>query len=239
MNSTRQVWLVARRELCKRGRSRTFLVSVVLMLATVVVVLVLPTLIEPAGTKQVGLVGPTPAALAVAISHQAQAAGTKAQVHRYDAIAAAERAVRQGRIDVLVAGARRLEWKGRPDQQLKAAVIAAIQQMTVGQRAAAAGIRPDTLAALLAPVRVTNVELGSVAGRSPGDETAVWVMTVLLFICISLFGSMVLTGVVEEKTSRVVEVLLARMPARVLLAGKIDLLAELGVPPAARAPETE
>jgi hypothetical protein len=52
---------------------------------------------------------------------------------------------------VLVADARRLEWKGRPDQELKAVVIAAIQQVTVRQRAAAAGVRPDTLAALLAP----------------------------------------------------------------------------------------
>jgi ABC-2 type transport system permease protein len=58
-------------------------------------------------------------------------------------------------------------------------------------------------------VPVTSIELGSVAGRSPGDETAVWVVTVLLFFCISVFGSMVLTGVVEEKASRVVEVLLA------------------------------
>ena len=40
---------------------------------------------------------------------------------------------------------------------------------------------------------------------------------------------MVLSGVVEEKSSRVVEVLLARMPARSLLAGKIAGIGLLGL----------
>ena len=40
---------------------------------------------------------------------------------------------------------------------------------------------------------------------------------------------MVLSGVVEEKASRVVEVLLARMPARSLLAGKVAGIGLLGL----------
>ncbi len=82
---------------------------------------------------------------------------------------------------------------------------------------------------MVAPVPVENVELGSVAGRSPDDETAAFVMTVLLFIAITTYGSLVLTGVVEEKASRVVEVLLARMPARNLLAGKVAGIGLLGL----------
>jgi ABC-2 type transport system permease protein len=52
-------------------------------------------------------------------------------------------------------------------------------------------------------------------------------MTVVLFFGISVFGQMVLTGVLEEKASRVVEVLLARIPPRALLTGKI---AGIGLP---------
>jgi ABC-2 type transport system permease protein len=115
------------------------------------------------------------------------------------------------------------------DQQLKTVVTAAIQLVTVQQRAAAADIRPGAVAALLAPVPVTNVELGSVAGPSPTDETAVVVMTGVLLFCISVFGAMVLNGVLEEKGSRVVEVLLARIPARALLAGKIVGIGLLGL----------
>jgi ABC-2 type transport system permease protein len=58
---------------------------------------------------------------------------------------------------------------------------------------------------------------------------AVIVMTGVLFFGISVFGQMVLTGVLEEKASRVVEVLLARIPARALLAGKIAGIGLLGL----------
>jgi ABC-2 type transport system permease protein len=150
-------------------------------------------------------------------------------VHHYASLAAGEQATRQGRVDVLVADAQRLEWPGRADQQLKAVLTGAIQLVTVRGRAAAAGISPGAAAALLAPVPVSSIELGHVAGRSPTDELAAIIMTGVLLMCISIFGSMVLTGVLEEKSSRVVEVLLARIPARALLAGKIAGIGLLGL----------
>jgi len=229
MNGMRQGWLVTKREIGERARSRTFLASVALMVVTVAAMLVIPALLKPDGTKNVGLAGRAPAALTAAISQQAHAAGLTARIHRYAHLAAGEQAVRQGHVDVLVAGVRRLAWQGHADQQLKAVVTAAIQVAAVRERAAAAGLRPEAAAALLAPVPVGSVELGHVAGRSPADETAVIVMTGVLFFCISIFGAMVLTGVLEEKGSRVVEVLLARIPARALLAGKIAGIGLLGL----------
>jgi ABC-2 type transport system permease protein len=230
MNGVRQGWLVARREIRERSRSRAFLVSLALMIVAVAATLILPAVLKPGGgARDVGLTGPAPPALAAAIEQQAHAAGTTARVHRYASLAAGEQAVRQGRLDVLVAGARRLEWKGQADPQLRAVLTGAIQLVTVRERAAAAGIGPGAAAALLAPVPVTSAELGPVAGRSPGDETAVMVMTLVLFFSITVFGAMVLNGVLEEKASRVVEVLLARIPARTLLAGKITGIGLLGL----------
>ena len=229
MNGMRQGWLIAMREMRERSRSRAFRLSVVLMIVTVAAMLVLPALLKPGSTRNVGLTGSAPPALAAAISQQARAVGTTARVHRYASLAAAEQAVRQGRLDVLVAGPRRLEWKGQADEQLKTVLTGAIQLVTMRERAAAAGVTPRALAELLAPVPVRSIELGPAAGRSPGDETAVLVMTAVLFFCISVFGSLVLTGVLEEKASRVVEVLLARVPARVLLAGKITGIGLLGL----------
>ena len=230
MNGVRQGWLVARREMRERSRSRAFLISLALMAVIVAAMLVVPALLSSGGgTRNIGLAGSAPPALAATIAGQAEAAGITARVHHYANLADGEQAVRQGRADVLVAGAQRLEWPGRADQQLKAVVTGAIQLVTVRERAAAAGISPGAAASLLAPVPVTSIELGHVAGRSPADETAVTVMTLVLFFCISIFGSMVLTGVLEEKASRVVEVLLARIPARALLAGKIAGIGLLGL----------
>ena len=230
MNGVRQGWLVARREIRERSRSRAFLASLALMVVTVAAMLIVPAVLKPGGgTRDVGLTGAAPPALTATIAEQAHAAGLTARVHRYASLAAGEQAVRQGHVDVLVSGAQQLEWQGGADQQLKAVVTGAIQLAVVRERAAAAGIRPETAAALLAPVPVSSVELGHVAGRSPADETAVIVMTGVLFFCITIFGAMVLNGVLEEKASRVVEVLLARIPARALLAGKIAGIGLLGL----------
>jgi ABC-2 type transport system permease protein len=230
MNGVRQGWLVARREMRERSRSRAFRISIVLMIVTVAAVLILPTLFKTSGgAKDVGVTGSAPAALAATIQQQAHAAGTTARIRRYTSLTVGEQALRQGHLDVLVADAQRLEWPRQPDEQLKAIVTDAIQLVTVRERATVAGIDPGALAALLAPVPVANVELGHVAGRSPTDEYAVLVMTLVLFSCISIFGAMVLTGVLEEKSSRVVEVLLARIPARALLAGKIAGIGLLGL----------
>src|SRR5262249_59937943 len=75
---------------------------------------------------------------------------------------------------------------------------------------------------------VENEQLGLVAGRSPDNEAAATIMSILLLLAIMLYGNLVLTGVAEEKSSRVVEVLLARMPARNLLAGKVAGIGLLG-----------
>jgi ABC-2 type transport system permease protein len=71
-------------------------------------------------------------------------------------------------------------------------------------------------------------------GRLVGTLAAI-----LLFLSLNMFGSLVLTGVVEEKTTSVVEILLAHVRADVLLAGKvlgIGLIAAGPVRPARRRP---
>ena len=129
---------------------------------------------------------------------------------------------------MLVVDAQQLMWRGDADERLRAVVTGAIQLVALQERAAAAGIDPDELLALVAPVPVENVELGIAAGRGPDDEAAAAVMSILLLMAIVTYGNLVLTGVVEEKSSRVVEVLLARMPARNLLAGKVAGIGLLG-----------
>jgi ABC-2 type transport system permease protein len=230
MNGARQSWLVAGREIRERGRSRAFLASLLLMLVAVAAAIALPALLDTGpGTKDVGLTGPTPAGLATAVESQGDAVDTTIRTHRYDTRSEGEAAVRDGDIDVLVVDARQLEWRKRADEQLKAVVVGAIQLVALRDRADAAGIDPDQLLTIVEPVPVTDVELGQVEGRSPDDETAAFLMTMVLFFAISTYGAMVLSGVVEEKSSRTVEVLLARMPARSLLAGKIAGIGLLGL----------
>ena len=230
MNALRQSWLVAAREVRERGRSRSFVASLLFMLVTVVAAIALPALLDSGpGTKDIGLTGATPEGISTALRAQGDAVDTTIRIHDYGTRTAGEAAVRDGDIDVLVVDARQLEWRGRADEQLKAVVTGAIQLLAVRDRAEAAGMDPDERLAIVEPVPVTNVELGQVEGRSPDDEAAAFLMTLVLFFAISTYGAMVLSGVVEEKSSRTVEVLLARMPARNLLAGKIAGIGLLGL----------
>lgn len=229
MRASRQIWLVARREVRERSRSPAFRAGLALMLIVVVAAIVLPAVTgSGSGTKGVAIVGAAPATLPDAIVEQGDALGTRIEVQRYEDAAAAEQAVRDGDVDVALVEGRRLEWQDEPDERLRAAVAGAIQLVALQERAEAAGIDPEALLALVAPVPVDDVELGLVAERSPDDELAAYVMSVLLLMAIATYGNLVLTGVVEEKANRVVEVLLARMPARNLLAGKVAGIGLLG-----------
>ena len=230
MNGMRQTWLVATRELRERSRSRAFLASLVIMVVVVVGMIVAPAILEDGNeTTQVGLAGDYPSDLAPAIEAQGEATEVNTDTRRFPTIDEGQDAVRDGDIDVLVVNGRRLEWQRRIDEEVRAVTVGAIQSLAIRQRAATAGIDLGTLRTLTTPVEVTDVELGEVADRSLDDETATFIMTVLLFFTLNTYGMMVLTGVVEEKSSRVVEVLLARMPARNLLGGKITGIGLLGL----------
>lgn len=228
MTGTRQAWFVAVREMRERARSRAFAASLVVMIVVVAGIIVLPSVLGTGGTRDIGVTGSIPDGLPRTIRAQGDAVDIQARVHRYQRLANGRQAVRDGDIDVLVVDAERLEWRRRADDDLRAVVTGAIQLVAIRDRAAAAGISPEEMQAIVAPVRVRSTELGQVAGRTKDDETAAFIMTVLLFMSIATFGAMVLNGVVEEKTSRVVEVLLARMPARSLLAGKVAGIGLLG-----------
>jgi ABC-2 type transport system permease protein len=229
MNGLGQGWLVARREIRERTRSRAFWAVIAGTLAVVIAAIVIPATIQTSKvTRDIGFTGTTPVTLPAAVIDQGRAVDVTARPHHYGGAAAGEQALRDRNIAVLVGDAHTLTWLGKPDERLRAIVTGAIQLVAIEQRAAAAGIDPGQLQAVLAPVPVENEQLGLVAGRSPDNETAATIMSILLLLAIMLYGNLVLTGVAEEKSSRVVEVLLARIPARNLLAGKVAGIGLLG-----------
>ena len=229
MNGIRRGWLVARREIRERSRSKVFRTGILITLALVITAIVMAAKIHTGNvTRDVGFTGTTPAALPAAVIDQGKAVNVTVRPRYYGGVAAGEQAVRARTVAVLVVDAHRLTWRGQPDEQLRTIVTGAIQLVTLQQRAAAAGIDPGQLHAVMAPVPVQNEKLDMTAGRSPANGNAAIIMSALLFLAIVLYGNLVLTGVAEEKSSRVVEVLLARMPARNLLVGKVAGIGFLG-----------
>ncbi len=106
-------------------------------------------------------------------------------------------------------------------------VGAAVSQLRLTSTLAEQGVDPGVLATIGEPPVVTAVE-----PVGPDDEAAVFVAnigSVLILVGIFSFGFTVLTGVVEEKQSRVVEVVLSTVRPRDLLMGKVLGIGVLGL----------
>jgi ABC-2 type transport system permease protein len=223
-------WVVAAREFRERSRTRTFRWSTVLAVLAMVAIIVLPSVgSDDARTYHVGLAGAVPAGMRDALAAQAKAADARIHITSYDTIAAGEQAVRERKADVLLADGTRLAWRTRVDAGLATAVTNAVQTVRIRDRAAEQGLSMQDVGRLLAPVALSNDVLGSAVGvDSNARDVAFWAV-ILLFMAVSVYGQMVLTGVVQEKQSRVAEVLLSRMRPRELLAGKVLGIGALGL----------
>jgi len=217
----RGLMLVARRELAVRVRGTAFRVSTIILLVATVAGIAIPAAL--AGRTQrftVAVTAQAPPAVAAAVRAHGNAAGLQVTAVTAAGRAAAVRSVEQGRVTAAVAAGGEIIWKAQPSSTLHPVLNAAVQQAIITQRAASLGLSADATARLLAPVRVTVTQLHSQSQRTARMIIAD-VGIVLMFMAISVYGGYVLTGVVEEKSSRVVEVLLSRVPPSSLLGGKI------------------
>lgn len=124
---------------------------------------------------------------------------------------------------------REVVWAAEADPELESAIEAALFILSVQERAADLGLEPAAAAELLAPAETTVRSLEPVGSDVESRRVMAMVTMIVLFMAIAVYGTFVLTGVVEEKSSRVVEVLLARVSPRHLLAGKILGIGVLGI----------
>ncbi|HZX06115.1 ABC transporter permease [Kribbella sp.] len=229
---TRAVWIVASREIRTRVRSTAFRVSAIVMLLAVVLVIVIPVRVaQRQHTYTVAIVATLPQPLTNALTAQAAANGLDVQAHFVGTRSAATAQVKAGTATVaLVAEATKVEmiWSGDPDTTLAPVISSATSRYVLEQRAAALGLTPTEVTGLLAPARPTVTVLNP-SQASASRLVVALAGVILLFVALNIYGSYVLTGVVAEKSTRVVEVLLARVRPVQLLAGKVIGIGLLGV----------
>jgi ABC-2 type transport system permease protein len=225
----RRIWIVALREIRERGGSRAYRISTVLAVLLVVAVILVPSLIRESKTYHVGLTGAVAAGTVAELGIQAGAVGHQLQTSHYATLDQGERAVRDKKIDVLLVDGSRLEWRTGSDSTLTAVIANALQAVHVRQQAARLGIPAGQLAQLLIPVTLTSRTIGAAHTTDKDANTVGFIAVGLLYMAISFYAGFVLTGVVQEKANRVAEVLLARMPAREVLAGKVLGIGTVGL----------
>ncbi len=222
------VVLVARREILVRLRSRAVVASTLVMVALVVIGIGLYSLVGGrTNTLRVGFSGGAQA-LEQDFSASLTALGQSVTVSNVADEAGGRNQVSGGTLDVLVAGPAT-----SPtivvQQSASAVVQAALEQAVLSARFTAAGIPPGVLETVVsgakAPVDVLQPK--------PAQETQNRVIglgvAILLWIALGLSGGMVANGVVEEKATRIMEILLATVPPTRLLAGKIAGIGLIGL----------
>jgi ABC-2 type transport system permease protein len=221
------VRLVASREISTRVRDKNFIISSIVIILLLVGALALQVVLSSgADETRIGVVGGD-AALMQALEQQGAALDVGVTVEELDDEAAGRKAIGDDDVDgVLVTGQGRapeLLVEESASGSLQAVAQGAVAQLSLAEQLTAAG-----LASLDVP-EVAVTPLDPSADRDGQRVVGAIIGVGMLYGLLILFGQFVAQGVVEEKSSRVVELLLATMRPWQLLAGKILGLGALGL----------
>ena len=235
MSSFRTIRLVTLRELRERGLSRSYLISWLVLMFLIGAGFTLPRLLndgDEGRTYQIGLIGPESGKVAdtarsmVSVTEPPVRIETRPLSGRADAV----RAVADDEVDAALVNGKELIVEDSGGSDLESLLQQAA--MSVGmEEMVASGEVSERVVTLLSVGALEVSTAAPGADENAGDRQFLigQAALVLLFMAIMMTGSWVLLGVTEEKTSRVVEVLLSTVRPWQLLSGKILGVGLLGL----------
>ena len=235
----KNLWLVTRRELRERGRSKGFILSSVLTVVILLGIILIPQALGgDAATFEVGaLGGGNEQIVEAARQFEAGVAAEEEtdpdifEVTEFSSRQEGEDALRNGDIEVLLVDATSavVAQQGFGGNEL----VERLQRAAGASRLQALMAENEDVASEVVDVLSNDpLEVRSLSG--PGSDNAessviAYAGLVLLYIAILTYGNTVLTGVTEEKNNRVVEVLLATLKPWQMLGGKVLGIGILGL----------
>ncbi len=242
---------VARREYLVRVRGRAFVITTVLLALSIAAVTLIPTILAAVGAADPAQIAvdvqadnltsdPVLAiqtALVVGSDPGAEPVDAgidnRAQVSRTDDPGAAAQAVRDGELDALLtitrdgAGELAFEYLGSasPTNQMRLLVTGAATALAIGDRLERSGIGQQEAAAIFEPPSFTALAVDPADARDPdefgGAFILAYALVILTFMAILTYGNWVAQSVAEEKSGRVMELLITAATPRQLLTGKV------------------
>jgi ABC-2 type transport system permease protein len=225
MNST-NVRLIAKREIRERARARSFRVTAAIGILAVVLVIALPKVLS-SSTKpaQVGVVGSLSSTARAGVGLLRGVVGRPVVLIAEPDTATATAEVRASHLTATIVDSTQIIVRRSPSRQdtsttaRLAAGIAEVLREDNGLRAV--GLNDSQIVSVAsAPAPTITGLLPNTSGRDR-QKTATLVGILMIFIFVSTYAAWILFGVLEEKSSRVVEVLMAAVRPTELLAGKI------------------
>ncbi|MGO9455555.1 MAG: ABC transporter permease [Acidimicrobiales bacterium] len=219
------VGLVAGREIRERYRAKIFRIGTLVILAVVAGAIVIPKIDSGHHhPQQVGVVGPLDSSLRQSIDTSARNVATTAHLVDEPDLAAAKKKLRQGDVSLVVVDGRELVVNApvaATDTSTTAQFVRAVsKELAVAEALQAAHLSPAQ-ASVLAQAHalpVHSLQPGRTHGAAQGTSV---VGLILIFIMLNQYNGWILVGVMEEKSSRVIEVLMAAVRPIRLLTGKV------------------
>ncbi|GAB3644394.1 ABC transporter permease [Streptomyces sparsus] len=229
LSARRAVGLVARREISSRMRTKSFVLSTLgLLLGLAVYALILVA--ADNGPARVG-VEPEASTLRPALAAVAEETGgfefVPVEGDR------ADRLLREGELSAVLGGGAgerfTLAVEHEADEDLLAVVRAAVAEERTTRELERAGLDPAQFRERVASATVEVDALDPSENSAAEQFALIFASTGLLYFFFVFYGIMLAQGVVEEKTSRVVELLLSTIRPWQLLAGKLIGVAVAGL----------
>jgi ABC-2 type transport system permease protein len=225
------VRLVAGRELSTRIRSKAFLVGTLVMVILVVALSLGVKLLNHSSTTTVGLT-PSSASLSSSVVSSAKSIGSTVKTRVVADQATGEREVRSGKLDALITddnGQIQAIVKRDVSDSLKHGLNVLAGQVAFNEQIVRLGGDPTQVQTALASAHVRVLSLLPPRSYDPQQLALGIAVGVLIYISLLTAGQLVAQGVVEEKSTRVVELLLATIRPWQLMAGKVLGIGLLGL----------
>ena len=223
-------WLVAQRDFWFRLHDKGFLISTSITLA-VFTIFILTAAYGGRGTPRfdLGVIGSGSQRVGALAAKAGPSQGATIRTRVVADRTAALAGLRDGALDAVLVGGHRLLVERDAPAQLEQAVQVAVVADRIQRTLATHDVPAGQIADILDP---GPVPVSSVEPQDPNRETnstVAFVAVLVLYGQLFGYGVWVATGVIEEKASRVVEILLSTIRARQLLAGKILGIGALGL----------
>lgn len=227
MKRWQAMWLVAMREVRERTRSRTFKIGTAVTVLIVCGAIVAPAIFSDDDIPRydVGLVQPVAPELERSIRQTETVLGIEIDTQGYADRGLGEADLRSDTIDLLVVPDKELVTKVAIDGTITsdlARVVASVSDLVrLYNGLERQGLTSEQASAALESPPLPLRGLEPAPRRDSENATGASGALIILFVFLTLYGAWILNGVVEEKTSRVVEVLLSTVKADELLIGKV------------------
>ena len=236
MSQMHLVRIIARREFVMRVRSKAFLVAMAVTVLVLVGFIVVPALTgDDTDTIKIGvLVGQAERLQAAVVQVPGKVGGDMAddvlEFTSFDSQQAAEQALSDGEIRVLLTGDNQVTLN-RPgffsNSRVPGVVTVAAQVLRLQEASVASGLTVEELVGLTqSPLEIAVLED---EGSDPIRTIIAYIGMMATYMAILLYGSWTLSGVVEEKASKVVETIVSTLRPRYLLAGKVIEIGSLAI----------